>query len=294
MEDFLVCAFSNKSLRFMTEKELAVVNAQLHDRQLFFYCGAPLNFELTSALMSETQAYIYPVIDDIIYLQKQTAIVSKNRTHNPLKRVTQKDTDQFYQDFGFSDNPDLNFPKDLRSHKLGESHISELASLLPKKGNSFLSISTHDVDAIHNLTYRNSYGLHFHMDFSLGRLKAIQCDLPQNTIFVLGEMNCLPFKNDSIDGLISFDYLNNYEKEVQNQAYLELKRCLKEDGVSILLYDKAKPLVPKNQLKSDQLSKKAFSIVAPWKKIQLPNIIFYPIDNSNLTNGNFVANPSFG
>jgi ubiquinone/menaquinone biosynthesis C-methylase UbiE len=169
-----------------------------------------------------------------------------------------------------------------------------MASLLPKKGHSFLSISTHDVDAIHNLTYKSHYKVHFHMDFSLARLKVIQSDLPQNTILILGEMNHLPFKNDSIDGLISFDYLNNYEKEIQNQSYLELKRCLKADGVSIMLYDKDKPLDTKSQLKSDQLVKKALSIVAPWKKVKLPNIIFYPIDESKVSNGKFVANPSFG
>jgi uncharacterized protein YbaR (Trm112 family) len=103
MEEFLVCAFSRKPLRFMTEKELVTINAKLKEEQLFFYCGAPVNFELSAALVSETLVYVYPVIDDIVYLQKQTAIVSKNRTLNPLKRVDQREIDQFYIDFGFSE-----------------------------------------------------------------------------------------------------------------------------------------------------------------------------------------------
>lgn len=278
----------------MSDAELAAINTKIQEQQLFFYPGAPVNFNLTSALVTENQVYIYPIIDGIVYMQRQTAIVAKNRTANPLKRIQQLEIEEFYQAHGLNEMDEVKAPKELRSHKLGESHLFELSALLPKKGKSFLSVSTHDVDAIHNLTYRNKFSIHFHMDFSLPRLKAIQDDLPQKTIFILGEMNNLPFKNDSICGLISFDFLNNYDKDIQNQAYLELKRCLDANGVSVMLYDKEKPLVPKNQLKADQLSKKALSVVAPWKKVKLPNIIFYPIDEANVSNGKFVAKPSFG
>jgi hypothetical protein len=280
----------------MTEKELNTVNSLMKSEQLFFYAGAPLNFELEAALVTGNQLYIYPIINGIVFLQKQTALVAKNRTQNPLMRISQVQIDAFYRAHGFGEaNEMIVASKELRSNKLNDEQLLELASLLPQKGNCFLSIATHDVDSIHNLSYRLKYENHFHMDFSLSRLVAIQNDLPKSTVLILGDMNCLPFNSDSIDGLFSFDYLNDHVKEIQTGAYEELKRCLKSDGVSIMLYDKEKPLHSKSQLKSDQLSKKTLAVVAPWKKIKLPKIIFHPISEASSVDGNgIVAKASLG
>lgn len=279
----------------MTEKELSTINSMIKSELLFFYAGAPLNFELESALVTENQVYIYPIIKGIVFLQKQTAIVAKNRTQNPLKRSSQVQIDAFYRAHGFGEaNEVIVATKELRSNKLSDDQLLNLASMLPQRGNCFLSIATHDVDSIHNLRYRLKYENNFHMDFSLSRLIAIQNDLPKATVLILGDMNYLPFKSDVIDGLFSFDYINDHVKEIQTGAYEELKRCLKTDGVSVMLYDKEKPLHSKNQLKSDLISKKALAVVAPWKKVKLPNIIFYPISDSSIVDGNgIVAKTSF-
>lgn len=296
MEKYLVCPFSRKSLRLMSEKELSTVNSLIKNEQLFFYAGAPLNFDLEAAFVTENQLYIYPIINGIVFLQKQTALVAKNRTQNPLKRISQVQIDAFYRAHGFGEaNETIIASKELRSNKISDSQLLELAALLPQKGNCFLSIATHDVDSIHNLSYRLKYSHHFHMDFSLSRLVAIQNDLPKSTILILGDMNYLPFNSDAIDGLFSFDYINDHVKEIQTGAYEELKRCMNSNGVSIMLYDKEKPLHSKNQLKSDQLSKKALSVVAPWKKVKLPNIIFHPIsEDSGVGNKGVVAKASLG
>ncbi|WP_082794032.1 class I SAM-dependent methyltransferase [Roseivirga seohaensis] len=278
MEGLMVCPFTKKSLRLMTEKELISLNTQIKHGDLFFYPGAPVNIEVKAALVTSHLTHIYPIIDNISYLQRRTAIVSKNRTANHLKRVPQEEIDQFYRDYGFGEGNAIEKPtKELKSNPISQEKVTQLARLLPKGGEYFMSVVTHDVDSIHNLTYGRSFKYYFHMDFSLSRLMAIKDELPGETILVLGDVDHLPFDNNSVDALFSFDYINNYDKEVQEMAYEELKRCLKPDGVSIMLYDNSKPMHASSQLKSDQRSKRALGVIAPWKKIKLPNIFFYPI-----------------
>lgn len=266
----------------MTEKELTSVNAQIKNGELYFYTGAPVNIKLTAAFVTANHTYIYPLINNISYLKRQTAIVAKNRTQNHLRRVSESEIGLFYKTYAFGEDNELIKPsKELQSNPIGQDKIKQLARLLPKGGDYFMSIVTHDVDSIHNLTYGRTFKHYFHMDFSLPRLLAMKDDLPSDTILVLGDFDHLPFANDTVDALFSFDYINNYSKEVQASAYEELKRCLKSDGVSITLYDKSKPMHANSQLKSDQRSKKALGVIAPWKKVKLPNIFFYPINDEN-------------
>ncbi len=281
MEGLMVCPFTRKPLRPMREKELISLNAQIKQGDLFFYPGAPVNIEITAALVTSNHTYIYPIIDNISYLQRQTAIVSRNRTANHLRRIPQEEINQFYKDYGFGEGNEIHKPsKELKSNPISQEKITQLARLLPKGGEYFMSVVTHDVDSIHNLTYGRSFKYYFHMDFSLSRLLAIKDELPGETILVLGDVDHLPFDDSSVEALFSFDYINNYNKEVQELAYEELKRCLKPDGVSIMLYDSTKPMHASTQLKSDQRSKKALGVFAPWKKIKLPNIFFYPINEN--------------
>lgn len=296
MEEFLVCPFSNKSLRKMSDNELTSLQFRVEENQMFFYSGAPVNIPIEEALITENHLYIYPVIDGIIYLQKQTAIVARNRIANPLRRTPKEEIDSFYQTYGFGKGTGTASVLEKKADKpIEEDKVKEFAYRLPKKGSCFLSVVTCNVDSIHNLAYGRDFTQRFHMDASLDSLRARQSDLPKDTTLVLGDVDSLPFKDDSIDALVSFDYLNNHEKEVQTSAYEELKRCLSKEGVSIMLYDSLKPLYAKNQLKADQLSKKALGMVAPWKRVKVPNIIFHPVGNtSSGSASNFVAKPSFG
>ncbi|MGW8123242.1 methyltransferase domain-containing protein [Roseivirga echinicomitans] len=278
MEGLMVCPFTRKPLRQMKEKELLSLNTQIKNGDLYFYSGAPVNIEITAALVTVNQTYVYPVIDNISYLQRQTAMVAKNRTADPLRRVSQEEIDQFYNNYGFGEGNIIQKPsKQLNSNPISQEKITQLARLLPKGGDNFMSVVTHDVDSIHNLTYGRTFKHYFHMDFSLPRLMAMKNELPTQTILVLGDVDHLPFDDNSVEALFSFDYINNYNKDIQGLAYEELKRCLKPDGVSIMLYDNTKPMHANDQLKSDQRSKKALGLIAPWKKIKLPNIFFYPI-----------------
>lgn len=282
----------------MSKDELSVVNQKIVNGELFFYPGIRIEQELEQAYITENQTYFYPVIDDILLLKKDTAVAAKNRTKNPLLRVTEKAIQDFYTEYSQlnkirSTGPVLPLLKDK---PLTNDQLVELKTLLPKTGDVFMSAVTHDVDALHNLVFNTKFNQYIHIDFSLDRLEAIKSDIRKGTTLVLCENANLPFAENTVDALFSFDYINEYEKADQNLAYHELKRVLKEDGCSVVLYDKTKPLHAQAQLKTDQISKKALGLFAPWKKRKVPSIYFHPVEvNSIGDNSNqLVTKASFG
>lgn len=285
-----LCPLSGKALRPITSSELTIVNQKIANGELYFHPGIQVNKELEDAFVTVNQTYFYPVINDMLLLKKDTAVAAKNRTKNPLLRISEQAIQSFYEEYPLlspeKKSTDIN--KSVHSKPLSNDQLKELKGLLPKSGDCFMSAVTHDVDALHNLVFNTKFNHYIHLDFSLQRLEAIKADVKEGTVLVLCENSDLPFVENSVDALFSFDYINGYEKEGQNQAYQELKRVLKENGGSVVLYDKDKPLHAQTQLKNDQLSKKAIGLLAPWKKKKVPSIYFHPVvisesngDNSN-------------
>lgn len=282
----------------MSPEELSIVNQKIANGELYFHPGIQVEISLEQGLITENQTYFYPIVDDIVLLRKDTAVTAKNRTKNPLLRVTQQTVEAFYTEFKplkKGDNSHVGL-KQMRSKPLSNEQLSELKGLLPRSGDCFLSAVTHDVDALHNLVFNTHFNQYLHIDFSLDRLRVIKAEMKDNTLLILCDNANLPFAEESIDALFSFDYINEYDKADQTQAYQELKRVLKGNGHSVVLYDKDKPLHAQAQFKSDQLSKKALGIVAPWKKKKVPSIYFHPVKthSNDDTSGDLYTKTSLG
>jgi hypothetical protein len=291
----LICPFTGHELIELNKSELSLINSKISEGLYFHHHGAPVNTKLKKAFICSKRSYIYPVFEDIVYLKKLTAIVPKNRTLAANKRVSKESAEAFYKEFGLGRKYKIEPNKNLQtqSNPLSLEQISDLGKLLPKSGNSFVSIVTHDLDSIHNLAFGRTFDHFLHIDFSIERLKSVVNDLKENTLYVLADMCNLPLKNDSVGALFSFDYINNYDKEVQKIAYGELKRAMANNGASVVLYERDKPLHAKGQLLTDQMTAKAMRFVAPWKKAKSSNIYFYPV-GQNQTNDhhNFITKPS--
>ena len=291
----LNCPFTGQDLVELTKKEITLINSKISEGLYFFQHGAPVNLKLKRAFICSKRTYIFPVIDDIIYLKKLTTIVPKNRTLEPNKRVLKESTEAFYKEFGLGKKYKIEPNKELntQSNPLSLQQISDLGKLLPKAGQSFVSIVTHDIDSIHNLAFERKFDQFLHIDFSVDRLKSVVNDLKDDTLYILTDMCNLPLKDHSVGALFSFDYINNYEKEEQKKAYAELKRCLSDKGSSVVLYSREKPLHTKGIHVTDQMTTKALKFVAPWKKAKVSNIYFYPVgDDQTNDHQDFVARPS--
>lgn len=275
----LNCPFTDKPLLKMTEAQLEVFNKRVSSGELYFYPGIKVESHVENAYITENQTYVYPEVEGVLLLKKDTAITTKNRTKNPLLRISDNIIDEFFSTYsilreGAQKTVAL---KNQRSQNLSNEELSELKTLLPKSGDCLISAVTHNTDALHNLVFNTDFNQYIHFDFSLDRLLAVKGEVKTGTTLVLCDMLHLPFAEGSVDALISFDYINDYDKEEQSAAYEELKRILKEDGTCVVLFDESKPLYAQNKHKSDQMTKKAFGVLAPWKKTKLPKIYFHPV-----------------
>ncbi len=293
----LICPFTGKDLIELSEKEINRINLQISEGTYFFYHGAPVNVELKQAFISSNHTYIYPVFDDILFLKKLTAIVPKNRTQEPNKRVPDHLANEFYKEFGFGEAFKKEKAKsiDLQSGPLDAEQIRDLGKLFPRSGQSFVSVVTHDIDSIHNLVFGTHFDHYMHLDFSFDRLRSVVGQLKAGTHYILADLCDLPLKTDSVDGLFSFDYINQYDKATQKEAYSEMRRSMLSDGVSILLYEQNKPLHAKSQHKAERTALKAMKFVKPWKRAKIPSIYFYPVGgDQNTDHQNFVVKTSLG
>lgn len=283
---YLICPFTGRKLRFLSDKELEVINIRIGNGELYFHPGIQVSTPLTQALVTEHQTYIYPVFNDIFYLKRETAIVAKNRTENYLKRISNTVIENFEAKYNFNNSglPSKHETK-IKPNRLASELAGSLRDKLPKRGNHFVSMCSNDIDAIHNLVFGTEYKHYIHVEFELSNLSKVSSDLKDKTVLVLADNGHLPFAPESIDALISFDPINQYNKVDQKVIYEDLKRAMNADGASIVLFDNERPLHTKVLLGADKLSKTARSMVMPWKKAKLPTFHFEGVQLDRVTKG---------
>ncbi|MBO3697123.1 hypothetical protein [Roseivirga sp. E12] len=272
---YLNCPFTGRKLRFLSEQELENVNERIGRGELFFHPGIQVKVKLSQALVTEHQTYIYPIFDNIFYLKRETAIVAKNRTENYLKRISQTLIDDFEKRYDF--NSLTKSTEEAKPRSLDVLSLEQITSLrgkYNKSGKYFVTVSSTDIDAIHNLVFETKYQQYIHVEFELNKLRAISAELKDKTVLVLADNGKLPFADELIDTMVSFDPINKYAKADQKLVYDDFKRVLAEGAVSVVLFENDKPMHTKFLLGVDKLSKTARSMVMPWKKAKLPTFHF--------------------
>lgn len=275
--DILICPFSKKGLRLLSEHEISTINKKIANGELSFYPGVPVTTELTQAFSCSNYLYIYPIIDQVVMLKKETAIVPKNRIENPFHKTTQADIDKFNAEFGFGESLEKSGAKTVAP---SERVKQEVLSKISRAGQVLLTANANSADEILNLTYGLKYDQMVHADHRLDRLKEVNEFLPSSTLKVLFDRTGLPFNEGSVDALVDLEAVDTLDKEGQERYYIELKRILDTEAVSVALFNNTKELKLKKNLNADIRAKKALKMVAPWKKVKLPRLYFIEADQA--------------
>ena len=278
-DTFLICPCTGRNLRYLTEAELIVVNSKINNSELFFYPGVTVEKPLSRALVTEHQTYIYPVQNDILFLKKETAIVTKNRTENYLKRISAEVITNFKSQYKFDQATIID--EEVLSNcvlPISSDVIGTLRQYITKSSDVFLSMASESADNIHNVAFNTESRSYVHADFDLKRLQSIKGDLQKGTICVLCDLTALPFAGGSVDAMVSFDLINEYDKATQKLAATEIKRVVNSKGSSVVLFNDSLPLFAERQLKKDEMVKKAKVLMKPWKKVSSSTIHFHPIN----------------
>lgn len=273
MEQLLVCPFTQQPIRPLSESELVKFHQRIEAGELYFHKGIPLDFLPQKAYFSKNQVYIYIELNGVLLMQKQTAIVTKNHSENPLRRVKDEVIDQFYLDLMLNKEGSVraaHTPETVTEEKL---NALTLVKSLPKKGKAFASLGTAQVDAVHNLLFGTTFRHHLHFDHDMSRMLAVNGNLKENTRYVLCDEHQLPVEEGSIDSLHSFEFLHGLEKTEQEGLFEALKQSMNPNGVALLVNLDAKTCQVETSFKAAK-TKASFT---PWKKVKLPQLLFHNI-----------------
>jgi SAM-dependent methyltransferase len=269
------CPFTHRGLVPLSDRELARINQKVANKELCFYSGVPVNFELTSAYRSYNYLHIYPVYCGVVFLTKGTTIVPKNRVAQPFHKVHKADIEEFYAQYGL----ERSLPYMMSDEKrMSAGTKLSVAEKLPKEGKVLISANAQSADDVLNLSYGLNFKYHIHVDQHIGRLNALIDELPSAILTVLADTSVLPFSDRSVDAIVDLANEEYVEHEAQVSYYQEVKRALKGTGVLVKCLNAQDAQKFKKLFQSDKLMAKAKSIVAPWTNSSLPNMYFIEED----------------
>ena len=194
----LVCPFTQRALQQLSDKELEVINSKIDQGQLLFHSGSPVNLPIRKAYSTSQYLHVYPVIDGVLFLKKETAIVAKNRVQNPHHRRSNEELDAFYQSYALG-SFELSEYKSERSLELPA--LTQLRDYLPKALELVVTYGSGSADDVLNLLYQKGARTHIHCDSDYQRLSHVVQDLPDSTIACLIDLEHLPFKAQRMDAL---------------------------------------------------------------------------------------------
>lgn len=291
MEELIICPFTSKPLRQLTDAEIDSFHKRIEAGSLFFQRGVPLEFLPEKAWISQSQVYIYLEIDGVLLLQQQAAIVAKNRTLEPYKRTLEADIEAFYQKLNL--HPDgqwikknhgetSSFLPDEETRKILNQHLS-------KKGSCFVSMGSDQVDVLHNLVFGRDFDHFIHIDHDMSRMRSLLGQLQQDTRYILTDPDFIPLAPASVDSLFSYDFVKGLEADVQKALYESLTTVLDGKSVSVVLTEAGKPCALESRYKSDSLGKKAKGLFTPWKKVARPTILFSKVTVNDNSRANVIS-----
>jgi len=251
------------------------INQKILAGEFFHYSGIPFRHQLQKAYTSSNSLYIYPVINGVVLMKKELAIVPKNRVENPFLKVTDSAIEDFNTKYNF-DSLDNELKEEVES--TDDNHLIKSAKeRIERSGKVLVTANSSSSGALLNLSYGLNYEFHYHIDFDFDRIHQVQMDLPDSIVLVLGDREYISFDSDVVDTMCDFAPANTLTKVGQTNYYNELKRVLREDGISVTAYSDLKSLALKKLLNKDIRSLKALKVISPWKKVKLPKLYFIGI-----------------
>lgn len=270
----LFCPFTKRELHLLSDEELAVVNEKIANRELSFHFGVPANLPLKRAYSTKQYLYVFPVIDGVLFMKKETAITAKNRVKDPLQRISIEVQEAFYKKYNIGKSQVVAHENE---RQLLDEELEIFRSRLPKTQELVVTANASSADDVSNLLYEKGVGHHIHIDHDLNRLRSIQHNFNASTDIALIDNYSLPFYNDVINSLVNFEPLEELDKKDQKDLFKWIKANMNKHSVFITACKVKNKLPFKNQLRNGIISEKALKMIRPWIGSKLPLMFFCEI-----------------
>lgn len=241
----LKCPITGSSLRSLAPHEVDQLNLQMGEGKLFQADGKPFQTNIQKALISENGQYIYPIINEIVLLLKDLAVVdSKDKLLKETISADKQLVKNFYDEKGWFADEEGNYEdavifedlRDVTKDYIKKCH-DRVNRYLNPSGTYMLDAASGALQFPDYLQYSANYKYRICVDFSFQALSEAKKKLGDKGICVLCDMTNMPFKDGSIDGFVSLNTIYHIPKDEQVTAMKELHRVLAPKGKGVIVYE---------------------------------------------------------
>lgn len=242
----LCCPITRSELHLLTRMELDGLNARIAGGGILYLGGAPVSQPLEAALTTESGDLVYAVTDGIPAMLPDLAVVvgqPPSWTAAYAVPEARERVRRFYDEVGWSAAGENVFVdaaafEDLRP--VSRDYISKchlrVAEHLPAHGRFLLDVASGPIQYDEYMTYSAGYEYRICADISLVALRKAREKLKEKGLYVLADITRLPFKEASIDGVVSLHTIYHVSSERQADAFAEVYRTLKPGGAAVVVY----------------------------------------------------------
>jgi ubiquinone/menaquinone biosynthesis C-methylase UbiE len=229
----------------LTEPELADLNSKIALGTVFQADGQLFGETVQKGLISAEGAYIYPIINGIILLLKDLAIVdSQEKVIRDTMSADKKLVQDFYNKRGWHTDAAGNYEdavifEDLR--EVSKDYLKKchdrVSQYLNPTGDYMLDAASGALQYDDYLQYSTGYRYRVCVDLSFQALSEVKKKLGDKALCVLCDMTNMPFKDNVMNGFISLNTIYHIPKEEQAKAIRELFRVLAINGKGVVVYE---------------------------------------------------------
>jgi ubiquinone/menaquinone biosynthesis C-methylase UbiE/uncharacterized protein YbaR (Trm112 family) len=241
----LKCPFTGNDLRALQATEIEALNAKIAQGAVWQADGKTFTTPLTKGLISVKGDFIYPIINEIVLLMKDLALVDSK--DNILKDTISADKQlvkDFYDEKGWFADAEGNYEdavifedlRDVTKEYIKRCH-DRVNRFLNPSGTYMLDAASGALQFPDYLQYSANYKYRICVDFSFQALSEAKRKLGDKGICVLADMTNMPFKDGQIDGFVSLNTIYHIPKDEQLTAMKELYRILAPKGKGVIVYE---------------------------------------------------------
>ena len=241
----LKCPVTGKDLRRLSSDDLSTINEKILDKQLWEADGKLMQTNLKDGLTNVDGSYIYPIVDGIVLLLPDLALVdAQDKILADSLSDDKKLVKNFYDHRGWhttdkGDYEDADIFEDLRpfaQEYLNKCH-QRVSRYLNPSGKYMMDAASGALQFKEYFQYSENYDYRICVDLSFQGLMECKRKLGDKAICLLCDMTNLPVKENAIDGFVSLNTIYHIPKDEQVKAITELYRVTMAGGKGVVVYD---------------------------------------------------------
>lgn len=243
--EILKCPITGEDIRLLSDMDIVSLNRRIENNNVWQVDGKQMKDTIEVCLINASGNYYYPIVDDIVLLLPDLALVdNREKILGDTLSDDKKLVKNFYDNRGWhttskGDYEDADIFEDLRpfaQEYIKKCHDRVSRYLLPS-GTYMVDAASGALQFEDYLQYSANYTYRICVDLSFTGLRECKKKLGDKAICLLCDMTNLPIKDNRVDGFVSLNTIYHIPKDEQLKAITELYRILIQGGKGVVVYD---------------------------------------------------------